>query len=48
MRGSRGVSSRDIAKVVHFLEPEARSHRSKRLIEGVSERVDCSARSWCR
>jgi N-methylhydantoinase A len=42
MRGSRGVSSRDIRKVVHF--PESRKPTPivpKRLIEGVSERVDC-------
>ena len=42
MRGSRGVTSRDIRKVVHF--PESRKPVpivSKRLIEGVSERVDC-------
>jgi N-methylhydantoinase A len=42
MRGSRGVSSRDIRKVVHF--PESSKPVPivpKRLIEGVSERVDC-------
>ena len=42
MRGSRGVSSRDIAKVVHF--PSSQKPVPivpKRLIEGVSERVDC-------
>ena len=42
MRGSRGVSARDIRKVVHF--PESRKPDPivpKRLIEGVSERVDC-------
>ena len=42
MRGSRGVSSRDIRKVVHF--PESRKPMPivpKRLIEGVSERIDC-------
>jgi N-methylhydantoinase A len=42
MRGSRGVSSRDIRKVVHF--PESRKPTPivpKRLIEGVSERIDC-------
>ncbi len=42
MRGSRGVSSRDIAKVVHF--PSSQKPAPivpKRLIEGVSERVDC-------
>ena len=41
MRGSRGVSSRDIRKVVHF--PESSKPVPivpKRLIEGVSERVD--------
>src|SRR5215472_1397583 len=42
MRGSRGVTARDIRKVVHF--PESRKPDPivpKRLIEGVSERVDC-------
>jgi N-methylhydantoinase A len=42
MRGSRGVTSRDIRKVVHF--PESRKPVPivpKRFIEGVSERVDC-------
>jgi N-methylhydantoinase A len=42
MRGSRGVTSRDIAKVVHF--PESQKPDPivpKRLIQGVSERVDC-------
>jgi N-methylhydantoinase A len=42
MRGSRGFSGRDIRKVVHFPEggkPEPLI--PKRLIEGVSERVDC-------
>jgi N-methylhydantoinase A len=42
MRGSRGVTARDIRKVVHF--PESRKPEPivpKRLIEGVSERVDC-------
>jgi N-methylhydantoinase A len=42
MRGSRGVTSRDINKVVHF--PETQKPVPivpKRLIEGVSERVDC-------
>jgi N-methylhydantoinase A len=42
MRGSRGVTSRDLAKVVHF--PESQKPVPivpKRLIEGVSERVDC-------
>jgi N-methylhydantoinase A len=42
MRGSRGVTSRDIRKVVHF--PESQKPVPivpKRLIEGVSERVDC-------
>src|SRR6266850_606633 len=42
MRGSRGVSSRDIARVVHF--PSSQKPvpiEPKRLIEGVSERVDC-------
>ena len=42
MRGSRGLTGRDIRKVVHF--PESRKPDPivpKRLIEGVSERVDC-------
>ncbi len=42
MRGSRGVTSRDIAKVVHF--PESQKPDPivpKRLVHGVSERVDC-------
>ncbi len=42
MRGSRGVTSRDIAKVVHF--PSSQKPVPivpKRLIEGVSERADC-------
>ena len=42
MRGSRGVTARDIRKVVHF--PESRKPDPivpKRLIEGVSERIDC-------
>jgi N-methylhydantoinase A len=42
MRGSRGVNSRDIAKVVHF--PESQKPDPivpKRRIKGVSERVDC-------
>jgi N-methylhydantoinase A len=42
MRGSRGVTSRDIAKVVHF--PESQKPDPivpKRFIHGVSERVDC-------
>jgi N-methylhydantoinase A len=42
MRGSRGVTSREIRKVVHF--PESSKPLPivpKRLIEGVSERVDC-------
>ena len=42
MRGSRGVTSRDLRKVVHF--PESQKPNPvvpKRLIEGVSERVDC-------
>jgi N-methylhydantoinase A len=42
MRGSRGVTSRDIRKVVHF--PESSKPVPivpKRLIEGVPERVDC-------
>ena len=42
MRGSRGVNSRDIAKVVHF--PESQKPDPivpKRCVKGVSERVDC-------
>ncbi len=42
MRGSRGVTSRDIRKVVHF--PESQKPDPivpKRLVHGVSERVDC-------
>jgi N-methylhydantoinase A len=42
MRGSRGVTSRDLVKVVHF--PSSQKPVPivpKRLIEGVSERVDC-------
>ncbi|HIF11149.1 MAG TPA: hydantoinase/oxoprolinase family protein, partial [Sneathiellales bacterium] len=42
MRGSRGVSGRDVRKVTHF--PESQKPEPivpKRLIEGVSERVDC-------
>lgn len=42
MRGSRGVTGRDIRRVVHF--PESRKPDPivpKRLVEGVSERVDC-------
>ena len=42
MRGSRGLSGRDIRKVVHF--PESQKPDPivpKRLIEGISERVDC-------
>lgn len=42
MRGSRGVTSRELRKVVHF--PESAKPVPivpKRLIEGVSERVDC-------
>src|SRR6516225_1794178 len=42
MRGSRGVTTRYIRKVVHF--PESSKPEPivpKRLIEGVSERVDC-------
>src|SRR5687767_1457495 len=42
MRGSRGFGGRDIRKVVHF--PETAKPQPivpKRLIRGVSERVDC-------
>ncbi|MDB9778570.1 hydantoinase/oxoprolinase family protein, partial [Burkholderiaceae bacterium] len=43
MRGSRGVTSRDINKVVHF--PESQKPDPiipKRYIRGVSERMDCN------
>jgi len=42
MRGSRGLTSRDLVQVVHF--PESRKPLPivpKRLIRGVSERIDC-------
>ena len=42
MRGSRGLSGHDIQLIVHF--PESRKPDPivpKRLIEGVSERIDC-------
>jgi N-methylhydantoinase A len=42
MRGSRGVNSHDLNKVVHF--PESQKPDPivpKRLVEGVSERMDC-------
>ncbi len=42
MRGSRGVGQRDVRGIVHF--PESRKPEPivpKRLIRGVSERVDC-------
>jgi N-methylhydantoinase A len=42
MRGSRGYGGRDIRKVVHFPETSKPSPIVlKRLIRGVSERVDC-------
>ena len=42
MRGSRGYSGRDIRKVVHFPETSKPAPIvPKRLIRGVSERVDC-------
>ena len=42
MRGSRGYGGRDIRKVVHFPETSKPSPIvPKRLIRGVSERVDC-------
>jgi len=42
MRGSRGYSGRDIRKVVHFPETSKPAPIvPKRLIKGVSERVDC-------
>jgi N-methylhydantoinase A len=42
MRGSRGIGGRDVRQVVHF--PESKKPDPivpKRLVEGVSERVDC-------
>jgi N-methylhydantoinase A len=45
MRGSRGFGGRDIRKVVHF--PETAKPEPivpKRLIRGISERVDCFGR----
>lgn len=42
MRGSRGITGRDVRKVTHF--PESQKPDPiipKKLIEGVSERVDC-------
>ena len=42
MRGSRGVQGRDVRLVVHF--PESQKPEPivpKRLVEGVSERIDC-------
>jgi N-methylhydantoinase A len=42
MRGSRGIGHRDVRGIVHF--PESRKPEPivpKRLIRGVSERVDC-------
>src|SRR3954453_23500061 len=42
MRGSRGYGGRDILKVVHFPEPSKPTPIvPKRLIRGISERVDC-------
>src|SRR5260221_138375 len=42
MRGSRGYGGRDIRKVVHFPEPSKPVPIvPKKLIRGVSERVDC-------
>ncbi len=42
MRGSRGVTSRELRRVVHFIDGRKPAPIvSKRLIEGVSERVDC-------
>jgi N-methylhydantoinase A len=42
MRGSRGFTGRDIRKVVHFAETAKPAPIvPKRLIRGVSERVDC-------
>jgi N-methylhydantoinase A len=42
MRGSRGLQGRDVRLVVHFPESQKPDPLvPKRLIEGVSERVDC-------
>ncbi|MFL6571274.1 MAG: hydantoinase/oxoprolinase N-terminal domain-containing protein, partial [Burkholderiales bacterium] len=42
MRGSRGYGGRDIRKVVHFPETSKPAPIvPKRLIKGISERVDC-------
>jgi len=42
MRGSRGYTGRDIRKVVHFPETQKPAPIvPKRLVRGVSERVDC-------
>src|SRR5436309_2517917 len=42
MRGSRGYNGRDIRKVVHFPETSKPAPIvPKRLIRGISERVDC-------
>jgi N-methylhydantoinase A len=42
MRGSRGYGGRDIRKVVHFPETSKPAPIvPKRLIRGISERVDC-------
>src|SRR5437762_3986175 len=42
MRGSRGYGGRDIRKVVHFPETQKPAPIvPKRLIRGISERVDC-------
>ncbi len=43
MRGSRGITSRDLNKVVHFPESQKPSPIvPKRYIRGVSERMDCN------
>ncbi len=43
MRGSRGITSRDLNKVVHFPESQKPSPIiPKRYINGVSERMDCN------
>jgi N-methylhydantoinase A len=45
MRGSRGYGGRDIRKVVHFPETSKPTPIvPKRLIRGVSERIDCFGR----
>jgi len=48
MRGSRGYGGRDIRKVVHFPETSKPAPIvPKRLIRGISERVDCFGEVVC-